>query len=83
LRCTDWERNRGQRSVVHPMEATTPTTMLAVRAMSATNPADRVKYQRAVELCAIDDSNENGVTLASVEGQHRRSLLDPRAIRRQ
>src|SRR5271165_4725244 len=49
LRCSDWERKRGQRSLVHPTEATVPSTTVADSRMSDTRPVARVRYHRALE----------------------------------
>src|SRR5581483_5191429 len=79
LRCTDCERNRGQRSVVHPIEAITPTTRLAVRATRATKPADRVKYHSAVELCPTAEGK--AVMVAPPVDRYLRRLDCPSASR--
>ncbi len=45
----DWERKRGQRSLVHPTDATVPSTTVAERRMSETRPVARVRYHKAVD----------------------------------
>ncbi len=79
LRWTSWERNRGHRSVVHPTEATTPTTRVAVNSTSATRPLERVRYQSALLLEAEASSavwTPNGITGTGIP-----PLVNPRATR--
>ena len=49
FRWTDWDKKRGQRSVVQPTDATVPRTTVAERRISETRPVARVRYHRAAE----------------------------------